>query len=44
VPKVDAPEFIAEARRQSLLAAQTPHASEDRAFVEAITEGWPYET
>ena len=32
------PEFAAEARRQSLLAANSPHAEEDQAFVDSIAD------
>jgi hypothetical protein len=39
VPDVDAPEFIAEAHRQSLVLAVSPHAAEDQAFVDAISAG-----
>ena len=38
VPDVDSPEFIAEARRQSLLAANSPYADEDQAFIDAISD------
>ncbi|RJF88081.1 DUF3018 family protein [Oleomonas cavernae] len=38
VPDVRSPEFIAEARRQSILAAQSPHAEDDQAFVDSISE------
>ena len=37
VPDVRAPGFAAEAHRQSALAATTPHAAEDQAFVDAIS-------
>lgn len=39
VPDVRAPGFAAEAHRQSELAAASPHATEDQAFVDAIS--WP---
>jgi len=39
VPDVRSPEFAAEARRQSLAVARSPHAAEDQAFVDAIS-GW----
>ncbi len=42
VPDVRSPEFAAEARRQSLLIANSPHAKEDQAFVDAIS-WWPNE-
>ena len=38
VPDVDSPEFIAEAHRQSLLLANSPHADEDQAFIDAISD------
>ncbi|MGI8949408.1 MAG: antitoxin MazE family protein [Ornithinimicrobium sp.] len=37
VPDVRAPEFAAEAHRQSALAAASPHEAEDQAFVDAIS-------
>jgi hypothetical protein len=37
VPDVRSPEFLAEARRQSLLIARSPHAAEDQAFIDAIS-------
>jgi surfactin synthase thioesterase subunit len=37
VPDVRAPEFAAEAHRQSALAAASPHAADDQAFVDAIS-------
>ncbi|MFI5265856.1 MAG: antitoxin MazE family protein [Chloroflexota bacterium] len=37
LPDVNSPEFIAEAHRQSLLAANSPHAKEDQDFVDAIS-------
>ncbi len=39
VPDVRAPEFIAEARRQSLVVAATEHEGDDQAFVDAISVG-----
>ena len=38
VPDVRSPEFAAEAHRQSLAAANSPHAAEDQAFVDAISQ------
>jgi len=38
VPDVHSPEFAAEARRQSLLVAQSEHAKEDQDFVDSISE------
>jgi hypothetical protein len=40
VPDVHAPEFIAEARRQSLLVAQSPEEFELQAFIDSVAE-WP---
>ena len=37
VPDVRAPGFAAEAHRQSALAAASPLAAEDQAFVDAIS-------
>ncbi len=38
VPDVRSPEFIAEAHRQSLAVAQSVHAREDQAFIDAVSE------
>ena len=38
VPDVRSPEFAAEAHRQSLAVSKGPHAAEDQAFVDAISE------
>lgn len=38
VPDVRSPEFIAEAHRQSLAVAQSPHAREDQDFIDAVSE------
>ena len=38
LPDMNSPEFIAEARRQSLAVAQSPTEAEDQAFVDAISE------
>ena len=38
VPDVRSPQFKKEARRQSRLAAQSPYAADDQAFVDAISE------
>ena len=38
VPDVNSPEFKAEAHRQSLAVAQSPHAKEDQEFVDAISD------
>lgn len=37
VPDVRSPEFRAEAHRQSLAVAESPHAAEDQAFIDAIS-------
>jgi Protein of unknown function (DUF3018) len=39
VPDVRSPEFRAEAHRQSLAVASSPHAEDDQAFVDAISAG-----
>ena len=36
VPDVNSAAFRAEAHRQSLLAAQSPHAADDQAFVDSL--------
>jgi hypothetical protein len=41
VPDTRTAEFAAEARRQSALAAASPHAADDQAFVDAISIDWP---
>ncbi len=38
VPDVRSPTFAAEAHRQSLAVAVSPHAADDQAFVDAISE------
>jgi len=38
VPDVNSPEFKAEAHRQSLAVAQSPHEKEDQEFVDAISD------
>lgn len=38
VPDVRSPKFKAEARRDSLLIANSPWEAEDQAFVDAISE------
>jgi len=40
VPDVHAPEFAAQARRQSLLVAQSPEEAEIQAFIDSVAE-WP---
>jgi hypothetical protein len=38
VPDVRSPEFAAEARRQSLLVANSPGEKEDQAFIDALQQ------
>lgn len=38
VPDTRTPEFAAEARRQSLAVSNSPHAEDDQAFIDAISE------
>jgi hypothetical protein len=38
VPDVRSPGFAAEARRQSLLVANSPHEADDQAFVDSISD------
>jgi hypothetical protein len=38
VPDVTAPSFVAEAHRQSALAAASPAERDDQAFVDSISE------
>ena len=40
VPDTRSPEFAKEARRQSRAVARSPHAAEDQAFVDSISEFW----
>lgn len=40
IPDTSAPEFAAEARRQSQLVSRSEHAAEDQAFVDSITVKW----
>lgn len=40
VPDVRAPEFVAEAHRQSVVIAASKHDADDQAFVDAISSGW----
>jgi Protein of unknown function (DUF3018) len=40
VPDVRAPEFIAEAHRQSVVIATGKHEADDQAFVDAISSSW----
>jgi hypothetical protein len=39
VPDMRTPEFKAEARRQSLLVANSPHEAEDQAWVDSLMIG-----
>jgi hypothetical protein len=38
VPDMRSPAFAAEAHRQSLAVARSPHAKEDQDFIEAISD------
>jgi hypothetical protein len=38
VPDVRAPAFRSEAHRQSLAVAASPHAQDDQAFIDAVSE------
>ena len=40
VPDVRSPEFAAEAHRQSLLIAASPHEADDQAFVDSVSALW----
>jgi hypothetical protein len=40
VPDVRAPEFTAEAHRQSAAIAESEQDADDQAFVDAISEDW----
>lgn len=40
VPDVRAPEFVAEAHRQSAVVASSEHEIDDQAFVDAISVDW----
>lgn len=40
VPDVRAPEFVAEAHRQSAAIASSEGEADDQAFVDAISEAW----
>jgi hypothetical protein len=39
VPDVRSPTFVAQASRQSRLVASSPHATEDQAFIDALSTG-----
>lgn len=43
VPDVRAPQFIAEAHRQSVAIAASEHEADDQAFVDAISSPWEAE-
>lgn len=43
VPDVRAPEFIAEAHRQSVAVAASGHETDDQAFVDAVSSPWEAE-
>ena len=43
VPDVRAPEFVAEAHRQSAAIAASEHEPDDQAFVDAISIDWATE-
>jgi hypothetical protein len=38
VPDIDARSFRAAARRQSLAVATSPHAADDQAFIDALSD------
>lgn len=38
VPDVRAPEFVAEAHRQSVAVAASAHAEHDQAFIDAVSD------
>lgn len=40
VPDVRAPEFVAEAHRQSAAVADSEYEAEDQAFVDAVSADW----
>lgn len=40
VPDVHAPEFVAEAHRQSAAIAASEHEADDQAFVDALSADW----
>ncbi len=39
VPDMRSPAFVSEAHRQSLAVAKSPHARDDKDFINAISEG-----
>jgi hypothetical protein len=40
VPDVRAPEFVAQAHRQSAVIAASEHEADDQAFVDAVCVDW----
>jgi surfactin synthase thioesterase subunit len=38
VPDMRSPSFVAQARRQSLAVARSPHAQEDQDFIDAVSD------
>jgi hypothetical protein len=40
LPDVNDPAFRAEASRQSLAAANSPHAADDQAFIDSVSIFW----
>jgi hypothetical protein len=40
IPDVRAPEFVAEAHRQSVAIATSESEADDQAFVDAISSAW----
>jgi hypothetical protein len=40
VPDTSTPEFKAEARRQSLLIANSPQEKDDQAFIDSVSVWW----
>ncbi len=38
VPDMRSPSFVAEAHRQSLAVARSPHAREDQDFIDAVSD------
>jgi len=41
VPDMRSPAFVSQAHRQSLAVANSPHAKEDQAFIDAVSEWRP---
>ena len=38
IPDLRSPSFVAEARRQSLAVASSPHASNDQDFIDSVSD------